>query len=162
MTGSEPGGQGPHVRDPADRHDGVARIDALIDAHGRALKELRDVRRKLEIELGLSDAQLRAGERVLEIVCQHFPINAKELKGHRRPRVISWPRMLAMYLCHKHSQLCGPEIGRLLGGKDHTSVLHAVRRLPQLIAADGQFAEQARRVETAVVEAIGEEEANFG
>ena len=62
------------------------------------------------------------------------------LKGSpRRAREVARPRQIAMYLAKQLTQRSLPEIGRRFGGRDHTTVIHAVRRIEELRAADAEL-----------------------
>ena len=65
-------------------------------------------------------------------VASYFNLRTGDLKSQRRPRAISFPRQLAMHLCRKHTASSLNEIGRHFGGKDHTTVLCADRKIRRL------------------------------
>lgn len=73
---------------------------------------------------------------IQEAVAQKYGTTVAALKGSRRNRDIARPRQIAMYLCKELTTRSYPEIGRLFGGKDHTTVLHAVRRIIELREQD--------------------------
>jgi chromosomal replication initiator protein len=64
-------------------------------------------------------------------VADHFKIRKIDLKSQKRKRSLSVPRQLAMYLVRKHTKASFPEIGSLFGGKDHSTVLYAVKKIKQ-------------------------------
>jgi chromosomal replication initiator protein len=59
----------------------------------------------------------------------------------RRARVVARPRQVAMFLSKQLTQRSLPEIGRKFGGRDHTTVMHAVRKIEELKTTDSSFAE---------------------
>jgi chromosomal replication initiator protein len=59
----------------------------------------------------------------------------------RRARAVARPRQVAMYLCKQLTPRSLPEIGRKFGGRDHTTVMHAVKKVEELLAADRALAE---------------------
>lgn len=65
-------------------------------------------------------------------VAAFFNLRTSDLKSQRRPRAISFPRQIAMHLCRKHTTASLTEVGRLFGGKDHTTVLSADRKMRRL------------------------------
>ncbi len=67
--------------------------------------------------------------RIQEIVCEYFSMTAKDLLGSRRDQRIVRPRQVAMYLCKEITGASYPEIGTQFGGKDHTTVIHACRKV---------------------------------
>jgi chromosomal replication initiator protein len=90
---------------------------------------------------------LRASERRVTIneiqkhVAEHFNIKMAEMTSARRARIVARPRQVAMFLSKQLTSRSLPEIGRQFGGRDHTTVMHAVKRIEELIAADRAFAE---------------------
>ncbi|RZJ46271.1 MAG: hypothetical protein EON87_05250 [Brevundimonas sp.] len=69
-------------------------------------------------------------ERVREIVggvANEHGLSLAEITGERRHRFIAWPRQEAMWRLYQHTSFSLPAIGRLMGGRDHTTVLHGIR-----------------------------------
>jgi chromosomal replication initiator protein len=62
-------------------------------------------------------------------VCEYFNIRMSDLKSHRRHRSVAQPRMIAMYLCRQRLNTSYTELGDRFGGKDHTTVMSAVRKI---------------------------------
>ena len=89
---------------------------------------------------------LRANDRRITIediqkkVATHFNIKVSDMHSARRSVAIARPRQVAMYLAKKLTTKSLPEIGRKFGGKDHTTVMHAVKRIEELSRADKEFA----------------------
>jgi chromosomal replication initiator protein len=75
-------------------------------------------------------------DRILQTVSEHYGVPIRELTGRRRQRVIAWPRHVAMYLCRKATAHSLPEIGRAFGGRDHTTVMHAVSKIEAALVSD--------------------------
>jgi chromosomal replication initiator protein len=90
---------------------------------------------------------LRANDRRVTIeeiqkrVAEHFNIKLAEMSSARRSRAVARPRQVAMYLAKQLTARSLPEIGRKFGGRDHTTVMHAVRKVDELQGADAAFAE---------------------
>jgi len=90
---------------------------------------------------------LRANDRRVTIeeiqkrVAEHFNIKVSDMHSARRSRAVARPRQVAMYLAKQLTPRSLPEIGRKFGGRDHTTVMHAVRKVEELRAADPSFAE---------------------
>jgi chromosomal replication initiator protein len=78
-------------------------------------------------------------ERVINLVASHYDVNAGDLLGKRRYRAIAHPRSVAMYLCRKHVQASFPQLGKDFGGKDHTTVLAACRKIEKAIDNNQQL-----------------------
>lgn len=72
-------------------------------------------------------------EDIQQAVCRYFNIRLADLKSHRRHRAVSYPRMVAMYLCRQRLGTSFPQLGELFGGKDHTTVLSAVKKIGGLV-----------------------------
>src|SRR5690606_3466910 len=73
-------------------------------------------------------------EDILKIVARHYKVPRNELLSSRRSRDVVRPRQIAMYLAKALTSRSLPEIGRRFGGRDHTTVLHSVRKVEQLMA----------------------------
>jgi hypothetical protein len=70
-------------------------------------------------------------------VAEYFRISKKDLNGQSRKRDFSIPRQIAFFLIRKHLGLAYGEIGKVFGGRDHTTILHAVRKVEQSMLKDG-------------------------
>ena len=80
-------------------------------------------------------------ENIQKTVCEYYKIRMSELLSKRRPRSIARPRQMAMALCKELTQHSLPEIGDAFGGRDHTTVLHACRKIDELCETDGRLRE---------------------
>jgi len=89
---------------------------------------------------------LRGGEKrvtvddIQKATADHFGLKQADLISERRTRSVARPRQCAMWLAKQLTTRSLPDIGRRFGGRDHTTVLHAVRRIDELRAADPQLA----------------------
>jgi chromosomal replication initiator protein len=90
---------------------------------------------------------LRANDRRITIediqkqVAGHYNIKVSDMHSARRARAVARPRQVAMYLSKKLTSKSLPEIGRRFGGKDHTTVMHAVKRVEEICQIDNEFAQ---------------------
>ena len=90
---------------------------------------------------------LRASERKITVeeiqrkVSEHYNIRLSDIIGPKRVRTYARPRQVAMYLAKQMTSRSLPEIGRRFGGRDHTTVMHGVKRIEELKIQDGQVAE---------------------
>lgn len=75
-------------------------------------------------------------EGVQRVVAEFYKINISDMKSPRRLKSLAYPRQVAMYLCKKHIHSSFPEIGSKFGGKDHTTVMHACRKIARLLESD--------------------------
>ncbi|MBZ2206469.1 chromosomal replication initiator protein DnaA [Massilia soli] len=94
--------------------------DITIDIVKEALKDL----------LSVQNRQISV-ENIQKTVADFFNIKVADMYSKRRPANIARPRQIAMYLAKELTQKSLPEIGELFGGRDHTTVLHAVRKIAQ-------------------------------
>lgn len=81
-------------------------------------------------------------EDIQRIVARHYNVSKTELLSNRRTRTIVKPRQIAMYLSKVMTPRSLPEIGRRFGGRDHTTVLHAVRKIEDLSGLDNTLAQE--------------------
>lgn len=136
----------------ADRTPGSIRelegaLNTLVAGAGSRLSRLT-----VEEALGLLQPNLRGGterritvDEIQKAAAEHFGLKQADLLSDRRARAVARPRQVAMYLCKHNTTRSYPDIGRRFGGKDHTTVIHAVRRIEELMVKDEQV---ARDVET--------------
>ncbi len=88
---------------------------------------------------------LRANQRRISIdeiqtqVAEHFKIRKAEMTSARRAREVARPRQVAMYLSKQLTPKSLPDIGRRFGGRDHTTVIHAVKQIERLRASDAEL-----------------------
>jgi chromosomal replication initiator protein len=72
-------------------------------------------------------------------VAAHYSIKLSDMHSARRSRIVARPRQVAMYLAKQLTTKSLPEIGRKFGGKDHTTVMHAVKRIDELMQSDSEL-----------------------
>jgi chromosomal replication initiator protein len=100
----------------------------------------------LEETQSLLRPHLRGGEKrvtvddIQKATAEHFGLKQADLLSERRNRAVARPRQAAMWLAKQLTTRSLPDIGRRFGGRDHTTVLHAVRRIDELRAGDAQLA----------------------
>jgi chromosomal replication initiator protein len=108
------------------------------------------VGRKIDIDMAqecLADI-LRVSQRKVTIeeiirkVADHYNLRMTDLISARRARVIARPRQVAMFLSKMLTSKSLPEIGRRFGGRDHTTVIHAVKKIEELRQIDNQIDEE--------------------
>ncbi|WP_137178560.1 chromosomal replication initiator protein DnaA [Roseomonas sp. AR75] len=98
-----------------------------------AQEVLRDLLRVLDRRVTVEEIQKR--------VAEHYNIRFSDMSSPRRARNVARPRQVAMYLAKQLTTRSLPEIGRRFGGRDHTTVMHAVSRVAELMQQDTAFAE---------------------
>ena len=115
------------------------RVLAHANLVGRAIslemtqEVLRDLLRANDRRVTIEDIQKR--------VAAHFNIRFADMHSARRARAVARPRQVAMYLAKQLTSRSLPEIGRKFGGRDHTTVMHAVRRIEELCQEEKSVAE---------------------
>jgi len=110
------------------------RITAFANLHGRVIDRALAVETFQNV-LGEPPRRLTV-EVVQKLVADHFKMKVAELKSKKRQRALTLPRQIAMYLARKMTESSFPEIGERFGGKDHTTVMHAVRKIEEERLAD--------------------------
>ena len=88
------------------------------------------------------DAKRVRIEDILKMVSRHYKVPRNELLSARRSRDVVRPRQIAMFLAKALTSRSLPEIGRRFGGRDHTTVLHSVRKVEQMIKDDVELAQE--------------------
>ncbi len=78
-------------------------------------------------------------ESIQNLVAAHFNLNIQEMLSPRRSRSLARPRQIAMYLAKQHTTNSLPDIGRKFSNRDHTTVIHAVKKIDELIKKDNEI-----------------------
>jgi chromosomal replication initiator protein len=115
------------------------RIVAHAELVGRAIT-LESTQEVLQDLLRANDRRVTIDE-IQKKVAEHYNIRLSDMSSARRARAVARPRQVAMYLAKQLTQRSLPEIGRKFGGRDHTTVMHAVRKVEELVGEDPGFAE---------------------
>ena len=116
----------------------LTRLVAHVQLVGRTLSletaqdVLKDILRANDKRLTIEDIQKQ--------VAEHFHLRVADMQSSRRSRSVARPRQVAMFLSKHLTSRSLPEIGRRFGGRDHTTVIHAVKKVSQLMEADQSFA----------------------
>jgi chromosomal replication initiator protein len=137
-------------------HRITSNVRELEGALNRVIAQAVLVGRAITLDMAQDVLQdlLRAHERRVTIediqkqVAEHYQIRIADMHSARRARAVARPRQVAMYLAKQLTPRSLPEIGRKFGGRDHTTVMHAIRRIEELRALDpvlNEDIEQLRR-----------------
>ncbi len=86
-------------------------------------------------------------EDIQKAVTEHYRLRMTDLLAARRSRHIARPRQVAMYLCKQLTSKSFPDIGKAFGGRDHTTVIHAVRTIEKMMSTDPSIAEDVTLLE---------------
>ncbi len=103
-----------------------ARVDLTL-AEDRLAENVRSARPRITID------------EIQRAVCAHYKLDKSEMASKRRVRAIARPRQVAMYLAKELTPRSYPEIGRRFGGRDHSTVIHAVRTVEALRVSDSEL-----------------------
>lgn len=99
-----------------------------------AQEVLHDVLRSYDRRVTIEEIQKR--------VAEHWGLRVTDMTSSRRSRAVARPRQVAMYLAKHFTERSLPEIGRMFGNRDHTTVMYAIARVSELMEADPEFREQ--------------------
>ena len=127
-----------------DLEGALVRVSAYADLRGRPLdaafvQEALGARKK-------APPAIITVEAVQKAVAGHFRVRVSELKGRRRHQAIARPRMIAMFLSRELSSASFPEIGLRFGGRDHSTVISACRRIESISAQDAQISAAVKQL----------------
>lgn len=132
----------------------TSNVRELEGALNRIVHQASLVRQDVTIEVAqdvLRDL-LRSHERRVTIdeiqraVVEHYTIRMSDMQSARRARAVARPRQVAMYLAKQLTPRSLPEIGKKFGGRDHTTVMHAVRQIEKLVVEDRSLADDVQQL----------------
>ena len=106
-----------------------------------------DAREILKDSIVVDDNSPVRVETIQRVVSLKYSVDVKDLKGHQRTVSISMPRQVAMYLSCVMTELSSTDIGRAFGGKDHSTVLHARKKIEKKIEEDPFFLELINKLQ---------------
>lgn len=86
---------------------------------------------------------------IVHYVCRRYGVKQKELVSKSRRQVLAQARQLAMYLCHKYTGMSYSQIGRSMGGRDHSTVLYSCNLVARRITVDKNFRREVEELEAA-------------
>ncbi len=115
----------------------LKREPVTIDLAKEALKTIIDT----------FDEKLITPETIIEYVAENFGLKPEELKSRTNSRKVTFPRQIAMYLCKRLTNCSLPEIGKAFGGKHHTTVLHSINKIEDLIKKDPSLKKKITEME---------------
>ncbi|MDE2355367.1 MAG: chromosomal replication initiator protein DnaA [Alphaproteobacteria bacterium] len=120
--------------------EGALNILIAQEGAGACHLTLDTVQRRLRPHLRGGPERRVTVDDIQKASAEHFGLKQADLLSERRNRAVARPRQAAMWLAKQLTTRSLPDIGRRFGGRDHTTVLHAVRRIEALRATDGQLA----------------------
>ncbi|PKZ42436.1 chromosomal replication initiator protein DnaA [Kytococcus schroeteri] len=113
----------------------LTRVTAFASLSGSPLDEYLARTVLKDVMPGGDSGQITPGT-ILEETAAYFTISVEEIQGASRSRNLTRARQIAMYLCRELTDLSLPKIGKEFGGRDHTTVMHAERKIKQLLSED--------------------------
>jgi chromosomal replication initiator protein len=90
---------------------------------------------------GLEPRRIKIDD-ILRVVSRHFAVSKQDILSQRRHRSIVWPRQIGMYLAKHLTSRSLPEIGRRFGDRDHTTVLHAIRKIDKEVGGNARLKDE--------------------
>jgi chromosomal replication initiator protein len=87
-------------------------------------------------------------QQILDVVTKFYNVRLSDLQGKRRHKSIAFPRQVCMFLARRHTRYSLEEIGGYFGGRDHTTVLHAVRTVDEDCKTSTEISHQVTQVES--------------
>jgi chromosomal replication initiator protein len=107
----------------------LTRAPMTVDLAASAVRDLAQTPEAVRVRI----------EDILQIIGRHYSVSRSDLLSPRRARSIVRPRQIGMYLAKKLTSRSLPEIGKRFGGRDHSTVLHAVRKIEELLKSDDKL-----------------------
>ncbi len=125
---------------------------ALTRVRGYAMAAGQPITLELAKQALEGESSSRSGnapslQSIIESVTRFYDVKLTELLSKRRHKSIAMPRQVCMYLARKHTRFSLEEIGGYFGGRDHTTVMHAVRTIEQKVGADSKLQAEVNRIE---------------
>ena len=135
-----------HLRSNIRELEGALRkILAYVRFHGKEVN-IDVAKEALKDLLSIQNRQISV-ENIQKAVADFYSIKVADMYSKKRPANIARPRQIAMFMAKELTQKSLPEIGELFGGRDHTTVLHAVRKIAEERAHDGQLNHEIHVIE---------------
>ncbi len=137
----------------------AARIESNIRELEGAITKVQSLAMLRQVPIDLALAQQALGDdqpatqtqltiqNIIDVVVNYYGVKLADLQSKRRHRSITVPRQICMYLTRRRTRYSLEEIGGYFGGRDHTTVLHAIRMTEERIGSDPSFAEQISQID---------------
>ncbi len=139
-----------HIRSNVRELEGcLVRLKAFASLYQRPIT-LELAREQLKSVIREQNTHITV-ERILKSVADFYNVKVKDLTGPRRHRAVAHPRHVAMYLSRRHTSFSFPEIGRHFGGRDHSTVMNAVKKVEKLLGGTDGFKGELRSIEQALL-----------
>ena len=89
---------------------------------------------------------------IQQVVAEHYNIRVEDIQGSKKPKNIAFPRQVSMYLCRKLLDISLPKIGESFGGRDHTTVIHAISKIEKQLESDTALQKTIMQLEKEIKE----------
>ena len=113
----------------------INRLYAACHLQGEPITMDATERTMRDLLRGAEPKRIKIDE-ILRVISKHYGVSRGDLLSQRRHRSIVWPRQIGMFLAKTLTSRSLPEIGRRFGGRDHTTVLHAIRKIDGILTDD--------------------------
>jgi len=90
---------------------------------------------------------------ILNLVAKYYSLNPNDLRGQKKSKNIAYPRQIAMFLTRKHTDASLPKIGEVFGGRDHTTVIHACKKIEADLLKDPMLQKDVEALEKRISDA---------
>ena len=124
----------------------LTRLTAHATLTGRTID--MDFSRRVLRDLLHEEVKAVSVEDIQKHIANYYNIRMQDMRSKKRSRNIAFPRQVAMYCCKTLTSLSLPEIGECFGGRDHTTVLYATRKIDDLCQKDEEFKDEIERILT--------------
>ncbi len=124
----------------------VNQVVANANSHGVPVSKAV-VRDALRDAMAMRSVRRASPDDIVAVVCQHFGVKPADLQSARRTRSVTTPRQIAMFLVKRHTQKTLSEIGGYFGNRDHTTVLHSVRKIETELQDDAELKQIVGKIE---------------
>lgn len=122
-------------------YSSLTNTDTSIELAQRVLKDILPTKKPLKITPRL----------IKEKLCYYYGISIKEIDSKKRTQTIAFPRQIAMYLTRELTDCSFPNIGKIFGGRDHTTVLHAYKKITKKIEEDQDLLKEIEEIKTNIL-----------
>src|SRR5690606_5499338 len=109
-------------------YSSLTETEISVELAEEALKEI----------LTAANTKVVTVDHIIDVVSRYFDLRPEEFRSQKRSRNIAYPRQIAMYLCRELIGLSLPKIGSEFGGRDHTTVIHAIEKIEKDIAENSE------------------------
>ena len=121
------------------------KIIAISSLTGRDIN-LTMCKESLKNQVRFEERRALSIEEIQKVVAREFNVKLSDLKSKRRYKTISLPRQIAMFIAREYGKFSFPEIGSAFGGKDHSTAIHAVKKIEKLLSEDKELKNRVNKI----------------